>query len=90
MGSIEGRTLPIDSPNLDKQHKTLLRKHTQEQCLSRYACLFRPKYTWSGRRGSNPRLSPWQGDALPLSHSRMIVLLSDTDYTICSHSQSGR
>src|SRR5579863_7673413 len=25
----------------------------------------------SGRRGSNPRLSPWQGDALPLSHSRM-------------------
>src|SRR5581483_10400015 len=21
---------------------------------------------WSGRRGSNPRLSPWQGDALPL------------------------
>ena len=26
---------------------------------------------WSGRRGSNPRLSPWQGDALPLSHSRI-------------------
>src|SRR5437763_15484038 len=25
----------------------------------------------SGRRGSNPRLSPWQGDALPLSHSRI-------------------
>jgi hypothetical protein len=26
--------------------------------------------TWSGRRDSNSRRSPWQGDALPLSHSR--------------------
>src|SRR5688572_11660400 len=25
----------------------------------------------SGRRDSNPRPSPWQGDALPLSHVRM-------------------
>ena len=25
---------------------------------------------WSGRRASNPRPSPWQGDALPLSHTR--------------------
>src|SRR5215213_9819318 len=25
---------------------------------------------WSGRRGSNPRPAPWQGAALPLSHSR--------------------
>ena len=25
---------------------------------------------WSGRRDSNPRPSPWQGDALPLSHFR--------------------
>ncbi len=25
---------------------------------------------WSGRRESNPRPSPWQGDALPLSHVR--------------------
>ena len=25
---------------------------------------------WSGRRDSDPRLSPWQGDTLPLSHSR--------------------
>ena len=30
-----------------------------------------PKYFfWSGRRDSNSRRSPWQGDALPLSHSR--------------------
>ena len=25
---------------------------------------------WSGKRGSNPRLQPWQGCALPLSYSR--------------------
>ena len=28
---------------------------------------------WSGKRDSNPRPSPWQGDALPLSYSRMVV-----------------
>ena len=28
-------------------------------------------HQWSGRRDSNPRRSPWQGDALPLSHSRI-------------------
>ena len=26
---------------------------------------------WSGRRDSNPRPSPWQGDTLPLSHFRI-------------------
>src|SRR5437763_5454673 len=34
------------------------------------------RQTWSGRRGSNPRLSPWQGDALPLSHSRLYTALA--------------
>ena len=29
---------------------------------------------WSGRRDSNPRPSPWQGDALPLSHFRNVLL----------------
>ena len=29
-------------------------------------------FLWSGRRDSDPRLSPWQGDTLPLSHSRRI------------------
>ena len=29
---------------------------------------------WSGRRDSNSRHSPWQGDALPLSHSRLCSL----------------
>src|ERR1700684_4417611 len=28
---------------------------------------------WSGRRDLNPRPSPWQGDALPLSYSRMVL-----------------
>ncbi|MEA2514083.1 MAG: hypothetical protein QOJ59_3570 [Thermomicrobiales bacterium] len=36
---------------------------------------FRPvlpeRIAWSGRRDSNPRPSPWQGDALPLSHFRI-------------------
>ena len=31
---------------------------------------FPKKQKWSGRRDSNSRPSPWQGDALPLSHFR--------------------
>ena len=31
--------------------------------------------SWSGRRDSNSRPSPWQGDALPLSHFRIKILL---------------
>ena len=27
--------------------------------------------SWSGRRDLNPRLRPWQGRTLPLSHSRI-------------------
>ena len=34
-------------------------------------------YEWSGRGDSNPRPSPWQGDALPLSHFRSM----NTNYT---------
>ena len=29
---------------------------------------------WSGIRDSNSRRSPWQGDALPLSHSRIYMV----------------
>ncbi len=36
-----------------------------QKTLSRVFCV------WSGRRDSNSRRSPWQGDALPLSHSRV-------------------
>ena len=31
-------------------------------------------FIWSGQRGSNPRPSRWQRDALPLSYARIIVL----------------
>lgn len=32
----------------------------------------RPRFpNWSGKRDSNPRPSPWEGDTLPLSYSRM-------------------
>ena len=30
-----------------------------------------PEGSWSGRRDLNSRPSPWQGDALPLSYSRL-------------------
>ena len=33
--------------------------------------LTRLLWYWSGRRDSNSRPSPWQGDALPLSHFRI-------------------
>ena len=33
-------------------------------------------FCWSGRRDSNSRHSPWQGDALPLSHSRILSFWS--------------
>ena len=33
-------------------------------------CVPCKKEEWSGRGDSNPRPSPWQGDALPLSHFR--------------------
>ncbi len=33
-------------------------------------------FLWSGRRDSNSRRSPWQGDALPLSHSRIFSFVS--------------
>ncbi len=33
---------------------------------------WRRRATWSGRRDLNSRPSPWQGDALPLSYSRLL------------------
>jgi hypothetical protein len=33
-----------------------------------------PQVVWSGKRDSNSRRSPWQGDALPLSHSRISII----------------
>ncbi len=36
---------------------------------------------WSGRRDSNPRPSPWQGDALPLRHFRSLPGAEGQDRT---------
>src|SRR5271154_7180695 len=33
---------------------------------------WRRRAEWSGRRDLNSRPSPWQGDALPLSYSRLL------------------
>ena len=42
----------------------------------------------SARRGSNPRPSPWQGDAIPLSHSRIISCVThNARYTITNSNQ---
>ncbi len=40
---------------------------------------------WSGRRDLNPRPSPWQGDALPLSYSR-----SGTSQSLCGAATPGQ
>ena len=38
----------------------------------------------SARRGSNPRPSPWQGDAIPLSHSRISLASLTTQVKLYS------
>jgi hypothetical protein len=64
--------LPVPPPRQNKMEAPprieLGNKGFAVLCLT--AWLWRLK-NWSGRRDSNPRHSPWQGDALPLSHSRM-------------------
>lgn len=42
-------------------------------CLTTWLCRHLNK-KWSGRRDLNPRPSPWQGDALPLSHFRTYLV----------------
>ena len=37
------------------------------------------KGNWSGKRDLNPRPSPWQGDALPLSYSRSLKRIESLD-----------
>ena len=60
-------------------HRTSLRENESRQPIARFSkILFHSHYRcfrWSGRRDSDPRLSPWQGDTLPLSHSRKHKLL---------------
>ncbi len=45
--------------------------------MSSYIPHFKPFTKLSGRRGSNPRPSAWEADALPLSYSR----ISEYKYT---------
>src|SRR5271166_4623362 len=40
---------------------------------------------WSGRRGSNPRLRPWQGRTLPLSYSRLFSHSTALAYLLTIH-----
>src|SRR5262245_36490714 len=44
-----------------KSRSVNIEVHAAALCL--YKC-------WSGRRGSNPQLSAWEADTLPLSYSR--------------------
>ena len=43
-----------------------------DPCLTTWLC----RLIWSGKRDSNSRPSPWQGDALPLSYFRTISKLT--------------
>ncbi len=45
-----------------------------ETAASAYSATSAALSGWSGRRDSNSRPSPWQGDALPLSHFRLFKL----------------
>ena len=45
-------------------------------------------YGWSGRRDSNPRLSAWEANTLPLSYARKINNLRDIiTWTVTKTSQ---
>ena len=39
-------------------------------CHAPHAPASSDSWHWSGRRGSNPQLRPWEGRTLPLSYSR--------------------
>src|SRR5258707_4177703 len=44
--------------------------HLKKHPKTKSPCRRRASENWSGRRGLNPRLRPWQGRTLPLSYSR--------------------
>ena len=46
-------------------------------CTGRGIYLEKNTENWSGKRDLNPRPSPWQGDALPLSYSRSIAVFEE-------------
>src|SRR5437868_8923355 len=55
--------------------------NTENQKLKIYSSSFRLRISriWSGRRDLNSRPSPWQGDALPLSYSRLSKKFDSND-----------
>ena len=57
---------PLERPSLRLCGKSRLRHKSVTPEIQNHL-------SWSGKRDSNPRPSPWQGDALPLSYSRMVV-----------------
>jgi hypothetical protein len=56
---------PIDGNRRDRLRALQGRYECQPRTTLKHRC-----GDWSGRRDLNPRPSPWQGDALPLSYSR--------------------
>jgi hypothetical protein len=64
--------LPVPPPRHDKKYGGGTQNRTGDEgfadlCLTAWLC----RHIWSGKRGSNSRPPPWQGDALPLSYFRM-------------------
>ena len=68
--------LPVPPPRHIKLEATprfeLGNKGFADLCLTTWLC----RLIWSGKRDSNSRPSPWQGDALPLSYFRTISKLT--------------
>lgn len=47
-------------------------------------------FVWSGKRDLNPRHLPWQGNALPLSYSRISVVLQTFQVFLLYHILHGK
>ena len=53
------------------RHRRVIHSMIYQVCdLDKKSRILLIRLFWSGRRDSNPRYLPWQGSALPLSHSR--------------------
>ena len=57
---------------------TWLWRHILNTGYQLYKILISLEFLWSGLRDSNSRLSPWQGDTLPLSYTRILCHLEQT------------
>ena len=53
---------------------------TQTVCVWSHAKKSVAPESWSGKRGSNSRPQPWQGCALPLSYSRIVIYFCREPY----------